>query len=293
MAYHVIIAACYIMSDSCPILDILLLFPFRYAISNTAGNTYFQINSTTGRITTKALLDYETMVSHLIVASATDQLTSIASQAFIVVNVTNANDGMLIITAPSSVSVSELSSKGSFVALIRATDSDSHSVVSYEISSGNTKGLFTIDPSTGIVQLNSSLNYDVDASHMITICAMEQTSGARSCHNMTVNVKNENNKQTTFGQTSYLSNTPLNSTVGTVVAQVTATDPDGLSKFNYTLDGAIANEYFTINSTTGEIKLKKSLSGASLPSPVVFVACATDNGNPTTTSCVPIIVNTG
>ena len=233
------------------------------------------------------------MTSHLIVVSATDQLTSIASQVVIVVNVTNENDGALIITASAAASVSEMSSKGSFVALITATDSDSNSVIRYHISSGNTNGLFTIDASTGIVRLNGSLNYDTAASHMVTICATETTSGALKCQNLTVNVRNENNKPTVFGQTSYQSNTPLNSTVGTLVAQITATDPDGLSKFRYTLDGATANEYFSINETTGAITLKKSMSGASLPNPVVVVGCASDNGNPPTTTCVPVIVNTG
>ena len=244
-------------------------------------------------MTTKVLLDHEKMASHLIDVSAIDQLTSIASQAIIVVNVTNVNDGTIVFTSPSAVSASEMSSTGAIVAVISAKDSDANSKISYHISSGNAGGLFSIDPSTGILRLNGSLNHDTGASHSVQVCAVEAVSGEIKCHQLTVNVTNENNKPTTFGQTSYVSNTPLNATVGAFVAQIAASDPDGLSKFKYSLSGAVANEYFSINETTGAITLKKPLSGAGLASPIVVEGCATDNGSPATTTCVPVIVNTG
>ena len=271
------------------------LFFASYSIANNASKEFFNINSTTGRITIKKSLDYESKTSHVIVVAATDQLTGITSQATVVVNVANVPDGSLVFNAPAAVSVSELSSKGSIVALISAKGNDSQSDVRYHISSGNTNGLFSIDASTGIVRLNASLNHDTSSSHMLSICATDTQSGAVKCHNITVNVRNENNKQTTFGQTSYLSNTPLTSTVGASVAQISATDPDGLSKFKYTLggNGGVANEYFKINETTGAITLNKSLSGANFSNPIVLVGCATDNGNPQTTTCVPVIINTG
>ena len=233
------------------------------------------------------------MTSHLIVVAATDPVTGIFSQAVISLKVANVPDGTLVFNAPATVSVSELSSKGSFVALITAKSNDSQSVVTYHISGGNANGLFSIDAATGIVRLNNTLNHDASTSHALRICATEAISGVVKCHNVTVDVKNENNKQATFGKTSYQSHTPLSSAVGSSVAQISATDPDGLSTFRYTLSGSVANEYFKVNETTGAITLNKSLSGANFSNPIVIVGCATDNGNLPTTICVPIIVNTG
>ena len=239
------------------------------------------------------MLNYEHKTTHLIIVAATDQLTGIASQAIIAVSVVNVPDGTLVINAPVAVTVSEMSSRGSIVALITANSNDSQSAIRYYISSGNTNRLFSIDAATGVIRLNSTLSHDASSSHMVSICAMETISGTIKCHNLTVNVKNENNKQTTFGQTSYQSSTPLSSAVGTLVTRISATDPDGLSRLRYTLDGAIANEYFSINQTTGAITLKKSLSGTNFSTPIVISGCATDNGSPQTTTCVPVIVNTG
>ena len=230
---------------------------------------------------------------HTIMVNAHDPVTNITTIAFVVVNVTNVNEHNIVFTAPSSVVVSELATKGAFVAQVKATDADSNTMVTQTITGGNSHGLFVIDPVTGIIRLNASLNYKTSASHMLTVCATETVSGTKAYFNITVSVKNENDGPTTFGKTVYTATTLLNATVGSVVTTVKATDPDGLGKLSYTLSGALALEYFEINVTTGVITLKKSLSGTSLPSPLVITACATDAGTPSTIHCVPVVVDTG
>lgn len=230
---------------------------------------------------------------HTIIVNAHDPITNITTIAFVVVNVTNVNEHGLVFMAPSSVVVSELATKGAFVAQVKATDADSNTIITQTITGGNSHGLFVIDPMTGIIRLNASLDYKTSASHMITVCATETVSSTQACFNTTVNVKNENDGPTTFGKTLYTATTLLNSTVGSVVTTVQATDPDGLGTLSYTLSGALALEYFEINGTTGVITLKKSLTGTTLPSPLVITACATDAGTPSTIHCVPVVVNTG
>ncbi|XP_065068670.1 protocadherin Fat 4-like isoform X2 [Rhopilema esculentum] len=263
-----------------------------YSIGNPEGNAYFQINAT-GVITTKVSLDYEKMTSHIIVVNAQDQVTGITSIAFVVVNVTDVNDNSLVVTGPSRVTVSELASSGSYVTTIRATDNDAGTNISYSITSGNANGLFFIDPVTGIITLNQRLNHDSAQSHSLTACARDSNTGSQACHSFTIAVRNENNKQTVFASKVYTASVPLNTSIGTIVTTISATDPDGMGAVKYSLDGAVANEYFDVNVTTGVVTLKKSLSGAGLSLPIVITACATDAANPATTSCVPVVFDTG
>ena len=233
------------------------------------------------------------MTSYIIVVNAQDQVTGITSIAFVVVNVTDVNDNSLVVTGPSRITVSELASSGSYVTTIRATDYDAGTSISYSITSGNANGLFLIDPVTGIITLNQSLNHDSAQSHSLTACARDSNTGSQACHSFTVAVGNENNKQTVFANKVYTASVPLNTSTGTIVTTISATDPDGMGAVKYSLDGAVANEYFNVDGTTGVVTLKKSLSGAGLSSPIVITACATDAANPATTSCVPVVFDTG
>ena len=253
----------------------------------------FKINSTTGEIRTSALLDYEMKQSHVIVVNAKDPVTNITGVAFVYVNVTDVNEYSLVFsTALASASVSELATVGAYVAQVKATDADGNTQITQSISSGN-DGTFVIDATTGVIRLNSNISHSVTPSYMLTVQATDAVSGISAYHNITIRIKNENNNNLVFGQTSYISNTPLNSTVGTIVTTVIATDPDNLGPLSFTVGGTISNEYFSVNSSSGVVTIKKSLAGAGLASPYVLMVCATDSGTPSTTNCVPIIITTG
>ncbi len=253
----------------------------------------FQINATTGAVTTKALLDYETKISHVIVINAQDPVTNITSVAYIHLTVTDIDEFTLTFgSSPPTASVSELSSVGSFVTQIKATDGDANTRISYHITSGNSGGVFYIDSTNGVIRLNKTLNHDHSSHFKLTVSAIDAVSGIQVYHNITVNVKNENNKNIVFSQTSYTSSSLVNATVGATVVTVSASDPDNLGPLTYSIDGATANEYFSVNSS-GVVTLKKSLTGSGLTSPYVLLVCVTDAGTPATKQCVPVIAITG
>eukprot|EP00794_Sanderia_malayensis_P015994 gene15994-17605_t len=263
----------------------------KYEISNPEALALFNINATTGEITTKSRLDYEKKTSHLIVVKSFDPVTNLTTTSVVYVNVTNIDEHPLTFaSAPTQATVSEMASVSAYVAQVKATDADKNTVISYSITSGNQAGTFTIDPVTGVIRLNKTLDFSTKSSYLLKICATSSTGFA--CHNFTAMIKNENNHNTIFSQSSYTSSVRTNSTVGAIVTTVSASDPDKLGPLTYSIDGAVANEYFQINSS-GIVTLKKSLSSASLPSPYVLKVCAKDNGTPSTTQCVPVIVNLG
>ena len=139
--------------------------------------------------------------------------------------------------------------------------------------SGTNASDFVVDATTGYLRLgeNTSLNYETKASYSVIVTVTATASGgggnAQSLDPnapgsyvipVTINVGNVNEPPSFADDTatrSIAENSAANTNIGAVV---TATDPDGVAKFNtltYSLTGTDASK-FDIGSGTGQITVK-------------------------------------
>lgn len=110
------------------------------------------------------------------------------------------------------------------------------------------------------VALGANLNFEAVKELDVTIEAFDRSGGTDSLSStaiLTIFVEDENDVAPSFDQSAYSMHVKENSASGTVIATVTATDPDtGLGGMvNYFITGAnplVAFEDFEISQTNGE-----------------------------------------
>ena len=212
------------------------------SFSIVAGNfgNKFQLNATTGLITTIAALDRETTASFTLTVRASDRavLDKVRySEGAVEVTISDVNDNAPSFNSPSIVdTVGEDSSIGDVIRKLKASDPDegTNAVVQYSILSGNDVGLFSLDSTTGEVKVNHS--YDLDRelrpelSHSLVILAEDMGTPSFNSTvvlNITITEVNEFAPQLLHESAinfSFVENGPVGD--GVFVMQVNATDQD-------------------------------------------------------------------
>ena len=132
-----------------------------YHIVSGDGESFFDINSQNGIISTKAPLDYETksFFSLIVIAKDSGVPIALSSRCLVKVTVTDVNDNSpVFVQSQFSVNISESSPIGTIVTQLSAQDEDTTSnnnnVITYSIISS----LFKIDPASGVLKTMSTLD---------------------------------------------------------------------------------------------------------------------------------------
>uniref|UniRef100_A0A2C9L547 Cadherin domain-containing protein n=1 Tax=Biomphalaria glabrata TaxID=6526 RepID=A0A2C9L547_BIOGL len=144
---------------------------------------------------------------------------------------------------PNTISVNENAAVGSSIYRITATDSDNGDTLNYTLSSSPT---FTIDSSTGDIELISALDYESSTKvYALTITAMDQTSRTATV-TVTFSVADINDNAPTCSKTIIYASADENSPLGTSVYSLTCSDKDSSTNSNNVLVYSItpANNYF-------------------------------------------------
>ena len=121
----------------------------------------FQIDSSTGRITTISKLDYETKTSYQFQVTAADGGKKVLrGTSSVTVNVVDVNDNKPIFGGPYNARVLENAVRDARVITVKATDKDSgaRGDIRYSIVGGNIGSAFKIDDRSGAITVNSQLN---------------------------------------------------------------------------------------------------------------------------------------
>ena len=169
-------------------------------------------------------------------------------------------------------SVDENSAAGTNVGeVVTATSNPNNYTFSHTLS-GTDASDFTIVSSSGQIKVKSALNYETKTSYKAIVTVKAAAAGASSQSfslvpnnpgdyiiPVTINVTDVNEPPTFDDGATATRSIAENSAAGTNIgAAVTATDPDGVAKFNtlaYSLTGTDAAK-FNIGSTTGQITVK-------------------------------------
>ncbi|PNK01760.1 hypothetical protein CEP10_18405, partial [Cylindrospermopsis raciborskii S07] len=220
----------------------------------------FNIDSSTRLLSFKTPPDFEAKGSaagsntYSVTVTATDGGGLTTTQA-VTVNVTDVPEvgNPPVITSSSTFFVAENSTA---VGNIIATDADGNTLT-YRIIGGADQSLFTINANTGVLSFVNAPNFEVPTdvgTNNVYNLQIEVTDGNNPVtQDLIINVTNVNETPTDLT----LSATTIaeNQAIGTVVGNLSTTDPDAGNTFTYSLvtgAGATDNSSFTIDG--GQLK---------------------------------------
>ena len=221
----------------------------------------FGIDSTSGRLQTKAALDYETKIFYLVTVSVSDGNGG-SDSIIVVIRVTDVHENRAPVFtdgASTTRTIAENTASGQHIgAAVSATDAD-NDILTYTLR-GPDAASFGIDSTSGRLQTKAALDYETKISYSVTVSVSDGNGGSDSI-TVTINVTDVHENRTpvfTEGVSTtrtIAENTEAGSNIGDAVS---ATDQDAKDTLTYTLSGTDAAA-FDIDSKTGQIKTKAAL----------------------------------
>ncbi|KAF2981864.1 hypothetical protein EK904_011818 [Melospiza melodia maxima] len=276
-----------------------------YLILKDANEDYqfFTIEPETGIIYTQASFDREKRASYLIEVQSQDLSESArpgvhgqpnTDTAYVRIFVSDVNDN-----APAfpqsvyEVSMDEDREVGSPVVTATADDEDegANAKLRYQITSGNVKGVFDVEPEIGTVFIAQPLDYEQEQHYELRLVASD---GKWENHTLIIiNVVNKNDEAPVFTQNEYQGSVLEELTdLPVLVLKVSATDPDQAADqaaLSYSLHGQGAGSEFSIDESTGEISAHTRLDWEKR-STWRFLVLATDEGGEGLTGFADVII---
>ncbi len=219
-----------------------------YSITGGTGKTFFAINASTGVVTVAsgASLDYETESSYTLNVRVVDP-SGMADTAIITVQLTNANDPPVLNDA--TLTVAENSVAGTVAGTVTAADPDGD-VLTYSVTGGTGKNLFTINAVSGTITVTSgaTLNYEAQSSYTLVVQAADGAGGVVS-KTYTVTLTDVNETPVITSEKFTVSESVA---AGSAIGTVKYTDPDS-DEVTYALLADVSGK-FEITSA-GSLKL--------------------------------------
>ncbi|KAM6939461.1 protocadherin-23 [Xenentodon cancila] len=254
-------------------------------------------------------LDRETTDSYALTVSVSDRGTpQLNSSALVRVTVTDCNDNAPNFSSTEyHTQVSENSQIGTRLVQVSAQDPDYgiNGLVRYNIISGNTGGHFSLDPQSGLMVVNHSLDYEEDSKYTLTIRAYD---GGEASENhkvaftvVFVNVLDENDNTPYFTfptvNCSVLENLPPFTHTCSVLAVDNDLGPYG--QLSYSIISSCFMDYgsrnpekreaFAIDPLTGDIHTRQTFD-YERENEYCFVVEARDKGDKTATVRVQVAI---
>lgn len=221
----------------------------------------FRIDSATGAITLQAELDYEDQMTYTLAITAKDNgIPQKSDTTYVEVNVNDVNDNAPQFLSPRyQGTVSEDAPPFTSVLQISATDRDAHANgrVQYTFQNGEDgDGDFTIEPTSGIVRTVRRLDRESVPFYELTAYAVDRgVPPQRTPVHIQVTVRDVNDNAPVFPADDFEVLVKENSAVGSVVAQITATDPDegANAQIMYQIVEGNIPEIFQMDIFSGEL----------------------------------------
>ncbi|KAM9350321.1 cadherin EGF LAG seven-pass G-type receptor 3 [Symphorus nematophorus] len=221
----------------------------------------FRIDTATGAITLQAELDYEDQMTYTLAITAKDNgIPQKSDTTYVEVNVNDVNDNAPQFLSPRyQGTVSEDAPPFTSVLQISATDRDAHANgrVQYTFQNGEDgDGDFTIEPTSGIVRTVRRLDRESVPFYELTAYAVDRgVPPQRTPVHIQVTVLDVNDNAPVFPADDFEVLVKENSAVGSVVAQITASDPDegANAQIMYQIVEGNIPEIFQMDIFSGEL----------------------------------------
>ncbi|CAE7549192.1 CDH23 [Symbiodinium sp. KB8] len=221
-------------------------------------SSYVEVNATTGAITMKTTVDFESITSFTFDASVSDPTFTVDQT--VTVSVENVNDNPPILSVPATLTISESSTIGASVldgaggspAAAQATDAD-NDILAFDLNI--TDPYFEVDSATGSIITAGLLDFETFTEYTINITVFDGLFW--DSLERTITIINENDEDIEWAgpfRAGYIDENPNNN--DPVVFDddrgssffVNVTNPDGDS-FPVTLSLDNATTYFTLTSS--------------------------------------------
>lgn len=264
-----------------------------YRLTDTVPGFPFTINNSTGWITVSEELDRETTEFYTFGVEARDHgVPVMSSSASVSITVLDVNDNVPTFTEKVySLKINEDAVVGTSVLTVTALDRDVNSVVTYQISSGNTRNRFAITSQSGggLITLALPLDYKQERQYVLTITASDGT--RYDTAQVFINVTDANTHRPVFQSANYQVMLSEERPVGSTVVAISATDEDTgeNARITYVMEDNVPQ--FKIDPDTGAIITQMEIDYEDQASYTLAII-ARDNGIPqkSDTTYVEIII---
>ncbi|XP_023685991.2 cadherin EGF LAG seven-pass G-type receptor 1 isoform X1 [Paramormyrops kingsleyae] len=264
-----------------------------YRLLDTTPGFPFTINNSTGWITVSEELDRETTEFYTFGVEARDLgFPTMSSSASVSITVLDVNDNIPTFSQKLySLKINEDALVGTSVLTVTAVDRDVNSVVTYQISSGNTRNRFAITSQSGggLITLALPLDYKQERQYILTVTASD---GMRhDTAQVFINVTDANTHRPVFQNTNYQVTLSEDKPIGSTVVVISATDEDTgeNARITYIMEDNVPQ--FKIDPDSGAITTQMEIDYEDQASYTLAII-ARDNGIPqkSDTTYVEIIV---
>ncbi|XP_066507713.1 protocadherin-16-like [Hoplias malabaricus] len=255
----------------------------------------FQLDSSSGALSTSRPLDRERKNSYSLEVVAQDQGSpSLSSTATVEITVLDVNDNSPKFSSNSyTVDVSEDAAVESSVLDVTAKDADEgqNGQILYFLSS-EAHGAFTVDPDSGRISTAAPLDREKTPSYSFQVCAVDLSPAVprNTTAQVTVTILDVNDNAPFFIQDPLIINVSSRSvSTNHVVATMRAEDKDFGANGSVFYRFAMPVRGFSINSLTGGIQTTESLSSLTQSQRTLIVE-AVDQGSPAQSSLGVVII---
>uniref|UniRef100_A0A7N8YR41 Cadherin EGF LAG seven-pass G-type receptor 1 n=1 Tax=Mastacembelus armatus TaxID=205130 RepID=A0A7N8YR41_9TELE len=264
-----------------------------YRLTDTTPDFPFTINNSTGWVTVSHELDRETTDFYTFGVEARDHgIPVMSSSASVSITVLDVNDNVPTFTEKVySLKINEDAVVGTSVLTVTAVDRDVNSVVTYQISSGNTRNRFAITSQSGggLITLALPLDYKQERQYVLTVTASDGT--RYDTAQVFINVTDANTHRPVFQSANYQVMLSEEKPVGSTVVVISATDEDTgeNARITYVMEDNVPQ--FKIDPDTGAITTQMEIDYEDQASYTLAII-ARDNGIPqkSDTTYVEIII---
>ncbi len=243
------------------------------------------------QLVTAATFNYEAQSSYLIRVRTTDQGGLSFDKEF-TITVADVNEAPAIL--PQSFTVEEDSPAGTAVGIVQASDVDLSQHLTYLITGGNAGDAFAIDPHTGLLSVSNPSVLDYETNPLSTLTVTVSDDGVPSHSNsatITVALLDVNEPPTILPQSFSI---PENSSQGTLVGTVAASDSDAGQILTYAIIGGNGEtgDAFAIDLHSGLLTVNNPAALNNDLSPAFGLTVqVTDNGSPPRSNSATITVD--
>ncbi|XP_061450651.1 neural-cadherin-like [Rhineura floridana] len=265
---------------------------------------FFHLDSKTGSIYTTSVFDRERKASYLLEVKSTDGSESArpgkhgqpnTDTAYVRIFISDVNDNKPVFTKRVyEVNVDEDQDVGSTVIAVSANDEDegTNAKLRYQITAGNSGGVFDVEPETGVIFIAQPLDYEEAQLYELHLLASDGKWEDYAI--VIISVMNKNDEAPVFTLHEYYGSvTEELDGLPVFVLQVIANDPDSImdgGDLRYSLHGYGADDVFTIDENSGSIYSQKMLDREERAL-WRFVVLATDEGGEGLTGFADVIIN--
>ncbi|XP_047431474.1 cadherin EGF LAG seven-pass G-type receptor 1 isoform X4 [Mugil cephalus] len=252
-----------------------------YRLTGTTPGFPFTINNGTGWVTVNEELDRETTDFYTFGVEARDHgVPVMSSSASVSITVLDVNDNVPTFTEKTySLKINEDAVVGTSVLTVTAVDRDINSVVTYQISSGNTRNRFAITSQSGggLITLAFPLDYKQERQYVLTVTASDGT--RYDTAQVFINVTDANTHRPIIQNANHRVMLTEGKPVGSVVVVITATDEDTgeNARITYIMEDNVPQ--FKIDPDTGVITTQMEIDYEDQASYTLAII-ARDNGIP-------------